>query len=142
MILTCLATKKKEIIFINAEIMPPVYENALRAKRLNTFESYKNWANDENVEKQYDNTAKYKEIYHPSLCNVKLIAPIVDLKVVFKLKRLLNYNNSVQHLLNECRNPPTIIKSKAKYDEMKKMLNNNPDFSELLILERISDYWN
>ncbi|MBQ9604424.1 MAG: DUF4303 domain-containing protein [Firmicutes bacterium] len=135
--------EKRKHIFINAEIMPPVYENSVRAKRLNPDEIYAAWADDGNVEESQteDKSAYYRQIYHPLLCSVKLLKPVSDKKTVIKLKKAVGFEGGIQSFIQICKKAPCVLKHKARYNDIIKTITDDNELGELLEVEKTDDYW-
>lgn len=131
--------KRRNEIFVNAEVIPPDYSNTERAIRLNRIAStvLKEWLEGaEEIDNKVEET-DYREIWHPTLCKIKLVKPVEDKRSVIKLKQLFYYNGDLKNFINGCKNPPFNIKNDAVYKDALEVLNRYPELSSFIVLDKI-----
>lgn len=129
--------KERSRLFINAEIMPPEVSNFDRAKRLNPLEVYKQWEQDWIGELSIDKSAvDWNEIWNPELCNVTLIKPVTDKKIILQIKRALNINKGLTLFIEECQKAPIVILKNEPYKAVIEILKNFPIIQPFLSVKK------
>ncbi len=124
-------------MLINAEIMPPENSNYKRALRLNSLETvnkYHEYFEDECIEEK-----DYYSVWNPELCDVTLIQPVTDKKLIVKLRKCFYYDNDLKSLFEGCANPPFVLKKGAVYNMIIETIKHNPEFSGLVEIKKISN---
>lgn len=129
--------KERSRLFINAEIMPPEASNFDRAKRLNPLDIYKEWEQDWIGELSIDKPAvDWNAIWNPELCNVTLIKPVTDKKVILQIKKALSINKGLTLFIEDCQKTPLIILKNEPYKTVIENLKKFPLVQPFLSIEK------
>lgn len=123
-------------VFINSEIQPPEGNlNVENAKVLNSDSVFKNWCQDNIVEPEDD--IDWNEIWNPDMCCVTLIKPLIDKKIIAKIRRDFSPNIRINEFINLCDNPPFIVNSEFLYKRAIEIISSNPDYEGLFNVDII-----
>ncbi len=129
--------KERSRVFINAEIMPPEASNFDRAKRLNPFDVYNEWERDWIGELSPDKPAvDWNAVWNPELCNVTLLRPVTDKKIILQIKNALCVDKGIGLFIEDCKKAPLVILKNEPYETVIRNLQNFPMIQPFLSVKK------